>query len=239
MKYKIADLIVEYETKYDQLKKRSEKNKIETDKPTDIQVIVKEEYVLHDLKKYADATRKMAEIVITGRLFYQKLLDFQGCLLHASCVVIDDKAYLFSADSGTGKSTHTGLWLQHLADKNPYILNDDKPAIRVFDDGVYAYGTPFSGKHDISENKKVKVQGICFLEQSKINFIQKLEPSEAIKLFLEQTTNYLKKEDMEKLLDVLEVVIKNIPIYKLYCDISKEAVELSYHTMKGEDANES
>ena len=239
MKYKIADLIVEYETKYDQLKKRSEKYKIETDKPTDIQIIVKEEYVLHDLEKYADATRKMAEIVITGRLFYQKLLDFQGCLLHASCVVIDDKAYLFSADSGTGKSTHTGLWLQHLADKNPYILNDDKPAIRVFDDGVYAYGTPFSGKHDISENKKVKVQGICFLEQSKINFIQKLEPSEAIKLFLEQTMNYLKKEDMEKLLDVLEVVIKNIPIYKLYCDISKEAVELSYHTMKGEDANES
>ncbi len=239
MKYKIADLIVEYETKYDQLKKRSEKYKIETDKPTDIQVIVKEEYVLHDLEKYADATRKMAEIVITGRLFYQKLLDFQGCLLHASCVVIDNKAYLFSADSGTGKSTHTGLWLQHLADKNPYILNDDKPAIRVFDDGVYAYGTPFSGKHDISENKKVKVQGICFLEQSKINFIQKLEPSEAIKLFLEQTTNYLKKEDMEKLLDVLEGVIKNIPIYKLYCDISKEAVELSYHTMKGEDANES
>lgn len=239
MKYKIADLIVEYETKYDQLKKRSEKYKIETDKPTDIQIIVKEEYVLHDLEKYADATRKMAEIVITGRLFYQKLLDFQGCLLHASCVVIDDKAYLFSADSGTGKSTHTGLWLQHLADKNPYILNDDKPAIRVFDDGVYAYGTPFSGKHDISENKKVTVQGICFLEQSKINFIQKLEPSEAIKLFLEQTMNYLKKEDMEKLLDVLEVVIKNIPIYKLYCDISKEAVELSYHTMKGEDANES
>ena len=83
------------------------------------------------------------------------------------------------------------------------------------------------------------MQGICFLEHSKINFIQKLEPSEAIKLFLEQTTNYLKKEDMEKLLDVLEVVIKNIPIYKLYCDISKEAVELSYHTMKGEDANES
>ena len=95
MKYKIADLIVEYETKYDQLKKRSEKYKIETDKPTDIQIIVKEEYVLHDLEKYADATRKMAEIVITGRLFYQKLLDFQGCLLHASCVVIDDKAYLF------------------------------------------------------------------------------------------------------------------------------------------------
>ncbi len=238
MKYKIADLIIEYETKYDQLKKRSEKYKIETDKPSDIKVIVKEEYVLHDLEKFADATRQAAEDVITGRLFYQKLLDFQGCLLHASSVVVDDKAYLFSANSGTGKSTHTGLWLTYLADKNPYILNDDKPAIRVFDDGVYAYGTPFSGKHDMSENKKVKVQGICFLEQSKINFIRKLEPSEAIKLFLEQTTYHLKKENMEKLLDVLEVVIEKIPIYKLYCDMSKEAVELSYHTMKGEDANE-
>ncbi len=239
MKYKIAELVVEYEPKYNMLKTRSEKYKINTNSKNDLHIIVKEEQIQKEVEKYLKATIQSAEYRLTGNFFYQGLLKYQGCFLHASCVVVHSKAYLFSADCGTGKSTHTSLWLKYLADKNPYILNDDKPAIRVFDDGVYAYGTPFSGKHDISENKKVKVQGICFLEQSKINFIQKLDPSEAIKLFLEQTTSYLKKEDMEKLLDVLEVVIKNIPIYKLYCDISKEAVELSYHTMKGEDANES
>ena len=109
--------------------------------------------------------------------------------LHASAVVVEDEAYLFSADCGTGKSTHTSLWLKYLADKNPYILNDDKPAIRVTENGIFAYGTPFSGKNDINENKKVKVKGICFLEQAPQNSIEKLEISEAFKLFWGQTTD--------------------------------------------------
>lgn len=234
MKYKIADLIVEYETKYDMLKTRSEKYHMDTNQKSDFQIVVEKERVQKDLEKYADATEESAEYVITGNIFHRKILDYQGCHLHASCVVVGDKAYLFSADSGTGKSTHTGLWLRYLADKSPYILNDDKPALRVFDDGVYAYGTPFSGKYDISENRKVHVKGICFLEQSDTNAIWKLESSKAIQLFLEQTTYHLSQENMEKLLDVLEVIMENVPIYKMQCNISQEAVKMSYEMMSGE-----
>ena len=104
--------------------------------------------------------------------------------------------------------------------------------------GIYAYGTPFSGKHDISENRKVKLKSICFMEQSKINFIQKLEPKEVIPLFLEQTFRNITEEEMVKFLDILEVILGEIPIYKLYCDMSEEAVHLSYQTMKGENTDE-
>lgn len=137
-----------------------------------------------------------------------------------------------------GKSTHTSLWLRYLADKNPYILNDDKPAIRLREDGIYAYGTPFSGKHDINENRKVKLKAICFIEQSKINFMRKVEPKEAVKLFYEQTFQNLNEQEVLKFFDLLDIILKEIPIYKLYCNMSEEAVQLSYQTMRGEKTNE-
>lgn len=79
--------------------------------------------------------------MLTGSDFYTQLLKFRGILLHSSCVVVDGAAYAFSADSGTGKSTHTALWLKHFGNR-AYMLNDDKPAIRLVGDRVYACGTP-------------------------------------------------------------------------------------------------
>ena len=80
-----------------------------------------------------------------GEAFYARLLQYDGMLLHASCVEKDGKAYLFSAKSGTGKSTHTHLWLRAFPDSR--IINDDKPAVRRMDGTFYACGTPFSGKN--------------------------------------------------------------------------------------------
>lgn len=239
MKYKIADLIVEFDPKFDMLKSRSRKYEIDDiTKNTNIKICLTDEQIKKEVELDSKATPQVVEYMVTGYRFYANLLNYRGCLLHASGVVIDDEAYLFSAAPGTGKSTHTSLWLKYLADKNPYILNDDKPAVRVMKDGIYSYGTPFSGKHDISENKKVKLKAICFIEQSKINFIRKVEPKEAIPLFFEQTINDISEEKMLKFLDVLDTIIKNIPIYKLYCNMSEEAVQLSYRTMKGEHTNE-
>ena len=90
----------------------------------------------------------------------------------------------------------------------------------------------------MSENKKVKLKAICFIEQAKTNSIRKLEPKEIICTFLKQTFNNLYEEEVQKFLDILEEILKEIPIYKLSCDMSKEAVQLSYQTMKGENTNE-
>lgn len=242
MKYKFAELVVEYEPKFQMLQKRSEKYRCNTEEKSNFEIVLTEEVLEKEVERYHVSmtenhisvlqAKELLEYVLVGSRFHHKLLDFEGCFFHASCVVVDDEAYLFSADSGVGKSTHTGLWMKYLAEKKPYILNDDKPAIRVFEDGIYAYGTPFSGKHDISENKKVKIKGICFLERGETNSIRKLPSGEAIKLFLEQTTNYLGKENMEKLLDVMEKILLQVPIYQLQCNMSEEAVKVSYGGMK-------
>ena len=89
------------------------------------------------------------EYMLTGSDFYTWLIKYNGILLHSSCVVVDGVAYAFSADSGTGKSTHTQLWLKRFG-KRAHMLNDDKPALRIIDGKPYACGTPWSGKHDYS-----------------------------------------------------------------------------------------
>lgn len=238
MNYKIADLVIQFDSKYDMLRNRSRKYLLLNSEEVDYTLFVNEEHIQKELLMSHHDDKELAEYIVMGTTFYKVLLQKNGCLLHASSVVIDNEAYLFSAPCGTGKSTHTSLWLQYLADKSPYILNDDKPAIRLMEDGIYAYGTPFSGKHDMSENKKVKLKAICFLERSKINFIRKVEPKEAVKLFYEQTIRHLNEEEVSKFFDILEVILKEIPIYKLHCDMSEEAVKLSYNTMKGEPTNE-
>ncbi len=233
MLYKISDLIVEYNPNYDILKKRSDKYLI---KDNSIKVNFKIKINENDIKKVKDSnqeiTSELAEYIVVGTTFYNALLHYKGCLLHSSAVVIDNEGYLFSAPSGTGKSTHTNLWIKYLSDKKPYILNDDKPAIRVIDNEVWAYGTPFSGKYDISQNKKVKLKGICFIEQSEKNSIERIENDEAIKLFLEQTLVEISEKNMIRLLEIVDIIIRQVPVYKLKCNISEEAVRLSYETMK-------
>ncbi len=243
MKYKIADIVVDFDAKYDMLKSHAEKYMINTNEAPEIQVTDQEmndEKIAfyHSDNKDLPVTEGL-EYQFTGNVFNKKLINFNGCFLHSSAVVVDGEAYLFSAPCETGKSTHASLWLKYLEDKKPYIINDDKPALRIIDDEIYVYGTPFSGKHNISENTRAKLKGICFIEQSPENFIRKIDSKESFILFLKQTTYMLNSEEMGKLLGILDIIISKTPIYQFGCNISEDAVKLSYGTMKGEIKNES
>ncbi|MCD8158677.1 MAG: hypothetical protein LUD77_07245 [Clostridiales bacterium] len=171
------------------------------------------------------------EYLLTGAAFYEKLIEFKGVLLHSSAVVVDGYAYLFSAFSGVGKSTHTGLWLDYFGDK-AYILNDDKPALRMTDGRVYAYGTPWSGKTDLNRNVKVPVAGICFIERSQKNYIRRAETFEAFGKFFEQTVRPDNEEKTDLFMGTINDIFCNLPIYIMGCNISPEAVETSYNEMR-------
>ena len=151
-------------------------------------------------------------------------------MLHSSAVEIDGKAYLFSAPSGTGKSTHTSQWLKLFGDK-ACIINDDKPAIRFVDGVPYAYGTPWSGKSDLNVNKGVPVQGICVLERSANNFIEPLDEGTAVYSILNQTIRPRKREYMDNLLALLDRVIAAVPVWRMGCNISVEAAKMAYDAM--------
>lgn len=237
MKHRIADLVVEYKKRYEPLISNSEKYIINNDIEPDIKIDLTDEMIVRQKKglEAANLPKEWCEIPhieydMTGNMLSEAMLDYNGYQLHASAIVIDDEAYLFSAPMGTGKSTHTSLWFKYFADKKPYILNDDEPIIRVINNEVYAYGTPFCGATNKNENKKVKIKGICFLEQSPTNIIEKLNTMDAISFYMKNTRLLANK--LDKILDVLDGIVSNVPMYKLKCNISEEAARLSYETMK-------
>lgn len=167
--------------------------------------------------------------LLSGTKFYFELIKRGGMLLHSSAVVKDKKAYLFTANPGVGKSTHAGYWLKLFPDA--YILNDDKPALRR-EDGVFcAYGTPWSGKHDISRNEGVPVGAIACIERAETNFIEPMPPAFAAAKLLSQTVRHIREERMDELLTTLDLLIRETPIYRLGCVNDVSAAAVSSETM--------
>lgn len=172
----------------------------------------------------------------TAANFYRQLLDFEGMMLHSSTVVVDGFAYCFTADSGTGKSTHTGLWLQEFGER-AYILNDDKPALRREDGVWYAYGTPWSGKHDISVDERVPLGGIACLSRAAENTIRPFSGTAAIGAIFKQLNRPRSPEYRMKLLELLDKLIREVPVWQLCCNMEPEAARVAYAAMstKGKD----
>lgn len=173
------------------------------------------------------------EYMDSGWLFYSRLLQFGGMMLHASAVELDGGAYLFSGPSGMGKSTHTRLWMQSFP--NARIFNDDKPALRKTDGVWYAYGTPWCGKDGININLRAPLRAICFLRQGAENKIRRLSPIEATAAILSQTQRrFATSEGLGVLMNMIDMLISEIPIYELVNLPNSEAAMLSYSVMTGQ-----
>ena len=201
------------------------------DQHIDIHINITEERLKTVEQEHPELNESDWYYMLSGFDFYVGLLDYNGILLQSSCVVVYDWAYAFSADSGTGKSTHTQLWLKKFGER-AYMLNDDKPAIRMIDGKIYACGTPWSGKFDYSTPKIVPLAGICFIERSKDNWIKECDTSKAIFNIFSQSTRRLVERKMDKMFGVLDEIFAKTTIYQLGCNISQEAVVTSYNAMK-------
>ena len=125
-------------------------------------------------------------------------------------------------DSSDGKTTN-------IIDK----IEAENKSEDIVVDKMYVYGTPWSGKHDISKNIQVKLGGIVFLERSKENWINEISPKEAFALFFRQTVRKLKTEEkMDLALKNVENVLVSNPIYRMGCNISDEAVVTAYEKIR-------
>ena len=154
-------------------------------------------------------------------------------LLHASILEYNGKAYAFLGRSGTGKSTHTKLWLNFLPDTR--VLNGDKPILELKNEEFYAYGTPWQGKENWGYNGKAKLCGLCFLEQAKENSIQKLSVSETSARVFQQILLPKEEATVVATLDLIDKLVATIPAFLLKCDISEEAVKCSFQALTGQE----
>lgn len=165
------------------------------------------------------------EYSLTGFSFQDRLVTLGGGVLHASSIAWRGHGIAFSANSGTGKSTHVGLWKELLGDEVT-VVNDDKPAI-VFDgDQAMLCGTPWSGKNAINTNVTVPLDAIVFIERGAENSIRRLDPLRSYFYLTSQLARpYYDVNLGEKLVEFSELLLAKVPIYCLTCNISTEAVE--------------
>lgn len=174
----------------------------------------------------------LAEYLLTGDKFALALLEHEGFMLHASAVCYRDQAVCFSAPPGVGKSTHTEKWRRLFGAE---ILNDDKPALRRLDGRWMAYGTPWSGKCDLSRNAGAPLRAVCFLFRGERNTMEPIAPDRALPLLMSQTLFQLWREHMELLLPLADDLLRRVPMWKLTCDQSDEGAELARRTLFPEE----
>jgi hypothetical protein len=170
-----------------------------------------------------------AEYMTTGSLFAAEMLRFYGFQLHASAVMLNGKAYLFSAPSGTGKSTHTEKWCRLFGAQ---IINDDKPVLRRVDGVWTVYGTPWSGKNDLSCPVGVPLGGVAFLARGEVNEIFPMAPMKAVPAILRECMQFSHKGCANRQLELVDLLLREAPIWQLYCRNDDEAARVSYEAMK-------
>ena len=168
------------------------------------------------------------------RKLAEKLFEYDTLVFHGSVIAVDGEGYLFTAKSGTGKSTHTRLWREMLGDR-AVMVNDDKPFLRVKSDGVSAYGSPWNGKHGLGNNVEVPLKAICILERGEQNEIRRISAKEAVVMLLQQSNRPKQPQLMLKYMELLESIAGKTAFYRLKCNMDPEAAQVSYHAMSGEE----
>jgi hypothetical protein len=148
-------------------------------------------------------------------------------LIHASCIVSGEKGYPFTAKSGTGKSTHTSLWMKHI--EGCELLNDDNPIIRVINGQAFIYGSPWSGKTPCYRNVKVRLGAIVNIERAKRNYIERLPVVQAFASLLPSCSSMKWDEELYgNQCQILSKVMEQTPVYTMHCLPDEEAAHVCH-----------
>ena len=164
------------------------------------------------------------------RAFAEFLLTHDTLLFHGSAIAVDGEGYLFTAHSGTGKSTHTRLWKQVFGER-AIMVNDDKPFLQLTGDGVLLHGSPWSGKHGLDANMSVPLKGLCILERGAENRIWPVCPAEALPMLQKQAYRPLDEEMESAFLDLVGRLSTAIPLWKMACNREPGAAQEAYTAM--------
>ena len=179
------------------------------------------------IRHFSDA---YLETLAVYRKIADCLLSCNTLLFHGSVIAVDGEGYLFTAKSGTGKSTHTRLWREYFGER-AVMVNDDKPLLRITDSGVTAYGTPWDGKHRLSTNTAVPLKGICILARDTTNHIEPVETHAVYPLIVQQTNRSLSADGMKQTLSLIDRMLNVVPVYRLGCNMDIEAARVAYEGM--------
>lgn len=187
---------------------------------------------LYDLKGIYGAEDSMLMFNVLNCAICYLIQMRDGFVFHSSSICADGAGVAFSAKSGTGKSTHTRLWLDNIP--GTFILNDDTPIIFMgCDNKFYISGTPWAGTTGINKNATVPLKAIVFLERGEKNKVSSMSPQEAMQPFFEGIRTPITDEMFSNCLNTLNKLFLSVPLYRLECNMNPEAAIIAYNGIFG------
>ena len=229
---KLADLYFDIDPKYKLLERMCQGYTCEaTDSDAVHTIRVTDEDIMKETPDTDYRAPEYLETLAVYRKISHVLPLHDGYLFHAAVIDVNDSAVAFTARSGTGKTTHIRLWKKVFGDRVG-IINGDKPLIRYKNGVPYAFGTPWSGKENYNKNVCRPLRAIVIVERGETNLIEKISPKDAAPKFLSQI--YLPKNDNELFLTTLALAdktLKDVPVYRLRCNMEEEAAIVAYNAI--------
>ena len=150
------------------------------------------------------------------------MMDRDALVLHCAYMQREGKAILFSAPSGTGKTTQATLWEKH---RGTRVVNGDKALLRSADGVWTANGWPVCGSSQVCHDESMPIRAIVMLSQGKENAIERLAPFAAFsQIYSQITINFWNRDAQQRAMDLIEQLVTQVPVYHLRCTISEEAV---------------
>lgn len=212
-----------------------------TDAPASFEVAVTPADIAYERQRSARAdelegaaVREHADPYLETLAVYRKLAQLlvqdDILLMHGAVVAVDGQAYLFTAKSGTGKTTHTRLWMRQFGDR-AVMVNGDKPLLHITSEGVTVYGTPWDGKEHLSTNTSCPLKALCILTRSETNHIERISKKEALPMLCQQSYRPCSPIGAQKTLALVDRLGSSVPLYKLGCNMEPEAALVAYHGM--------
>lgn len=226
--YRIADLNIKIQNKYKYTSVLC-KDYLSSETNFDFVAKASDEDISKDRQFVPHAKESYLESLSIYRSICNKLIEYNGFILHASVVEKDGECYAFAAKSGTGKTTHSKLWLKRYPDAR--IINGDKPLIRFINNKPYVYGTPWCGKENFNINTKSPLKSLCFIERAENNSIVSISKEEAVSRIFSQLLVPEDPKQFNVLLDLVENLINSVSTYLLKCNMDVSAAETAYEKM--------
>ena len=238
--YKIADVNIGVSSLYGSVHEYC-RDYASTDEP-DFEVVISQgdidyererslKNALAEGRKPYDSTDDYLEELAVYRKISEMMPYYDRFLFHGSCIAVDGKGYLFTAPSGTGKSTHSRLWREYLGDK-AVMVNDDKPIIKVSGNGITVYGTPYNGKHRLGENISVPLKALGVIERAEDNSAVPVKSTLIYPRMIQQMYRPSDPVALARSMSALDKMLAQTGLYLIRGNMDISAAQTAYDAMR-------
>lgn len=228
IKISVASLVIGIDNRYDYIEKLARGYITRAEDEADFIVRADDEDFERE-ERFGDAEHRFPpaylESIIIHRKIAEQLPKYNAFVFHGAAMSVGDKAYILTAPSGTGKTTHMRLWLDLYDDVS--VINGDKPIIRVEEGRAYVYGTPWRGKENYGSNTRAELSAIVFLSRGKENRAESVSADEVSLQFFRQAYMPESREALARTMSLAGDVLRNVERVALWCNMQRSAAEVA------------